>query len=325
MRTHELEFFRREVEPGLPDRVFDAHCHLLAPEQTEVRLPDGVVPPVNRDAYHRDLEQLHGSKTRGALYIPFPGKREGIAAANEWIGAAVSESAGSDRGLFLVTPEDDPEWVRDEVSRLSLHGLKCYHVYAANKPTWNADVSEFLPEALVRVADEERWVITLHLVKSRAVADPSNQQWIRRTCERYPGMTLILAHNARGFQPAHTLQGLPALADLPNLWCDTSANCESMATLAAIRALGPERVMYGSDYWVSHMRGRSVAAGDSFLWLYEDTPVWGEKHTRIDPVLVGLEHLRSVEWACWAGGLTPAEKAGVYHDNAARLFGLNVA
>ncbi|MDP7637609.1 MAG: hypothetical protein QF577_08690, partial [Phycisphaerae bacterium] len=106
---------------------------------------------------------------------------------------------------------DDPEWVRQEVKRLGLHGFKCYHLFAATSPTWEADIPAYLPEPLVKVADDEGWGITLHLVKARAVADPSNIQWIRRYCENYPNMTLILAHSARGFQPAHNLEGLPQL------------------------------------------------------------------------------------------------------------------
>jgi len=80
--------------------------------------------------------------------------------------------------------------------------------------------------------------------------------------------------------------------------------------------------MYGSDLPVSHFRGRSVAAADSFLWLYGETPVWGEKHARVDPVLIGLEHLRSLKWACWSVGLSDAAVEDIFYHNAARLFGV---
>ena len=78
--------------------------------------------------------------------------------------------------------------------------------------------------------------------------------------------------------------------------------------------------MYGSDFPVSHLRGRSLCAADSFLWLYEDTPVWGEKYGRVDPVLVGLEQLRSLKWACWSERLTDSQVEDVFWNNAAALF-----
>lgn len=174
----------------------------------------------------------------------------------------------------------------------------------------------------MRVADAEGWVITLHVVRSRAVADPSNLHWIRRYCERYPNMKLILAHSARGFQPAHNLEGLPRLEGLENLYFDTSANCEPLAHQAIIRIMGYHKLMYGTDLPVSHLRGRSLGAADSFLWLDEDSPAWASKHQRIQPVLVGLEHLRSIKWACWSERLNDSAVEDIFWNNAAALFGV---
>jgi hypothetical protein len=80
--------------------------------------------------------------------------------------------------------------------------------------------------------------------------------------------------------------------------------------------------MYGSDLAISHMRGRSLGAGDSFLRVYEGTPVWGEVHTKIDPVLIGLEHLRSIKWACWSETLSDPQVEDVFWNNAAGLMGV---
>jgi len=176
------------------------------------------------------------------------------------------------------------------------------------------------PESIVKVADEEGWVITLHLVKSRAVADPANITCIRHYCENYPNMKLILAHSARGFQPAHNLEGLPQLTGLDNLYFDTSANCEPCAHQAVIRIIGHDKLMYGSVLPCSHERGRSLSASDSFVWLYEDTPVWGEKHSLVNPVLIGLEHLRSIKWACWSERLSDSQVEDIFWNNAARLL-----
>ncbi len=172
------------------------------------------------------------------------------------------------------------------------------------------------------VGDQEGCVVTLHMVRSRSAADPGNIHWIREYCRRYPNLTLILAHSARGFQPAHNLEGLPQLRGLDNLYFDTSANCEPIAHQAILRILGHRHLMYGTDFPVSHLRGRSLGASDSFLWLYAETPVWGEKHARIDPVLIGLEHLRSLEWACWSERLGDGAVEDIFWNNAARLFGL---
>ena len=321
-RDHDRAFFTRELDSFLPDRIYDAHCHVWRPEF----IPWGVFGDeevAGWEEYSAYMTDIHGDRPTCAMFIPFvtADRIDQQLAANEWAAKQVHKHP-LNRGNFFIKPDDDPEWVREHVQRLGLHGLKCYHTMSKTSPTWEADIQSFLPETLIRVADEEGWFITLHMVKSRAVADPANISCIRHYCETYPNMNLILAHSARGFQPCHNLEGLPKLTGLDNLWFDTSANCEPMAHQAIIRIIGHDKLMYGSDFMVSHHRGRSLGTGDSFIWLYENTPVWGEKHLKLDPILVGLEHLRSLKWACWSEKLSDTQVEDIFWNNAARLFKL---
>ncbi len=316
------EFYRREIESFLPDRIYDAHTHLWCHDCV-----DWTVPGSSRDVglaeYNRLMEDLHGQRSTNAMFIPFttsmePSSRQ---TANAWVAEHVAVDEAN-RGIFFIHPEDDPEWVRQEVRRLGLSGLKCYHTMSGVEPTWDADIESFLPEPLVAVANEEGWVITLHMVKSRAVAEAANIACIRRYCETYPNMRLILAHSARGFQPSHNLEGLPQLTGLDNLYFDTSVNCEPIAHQAIIRIIGHDKLMYGTDLPVSHFRGRSLSAADSFIWLHEETPVWGEKHMKVAPVVVGLEHIRSLKWACWSERLSDSQVEDIFYNNAARMLGV---
>ena len=111
-------------------------------------------------------------------------------------------------------------------------------------------------------------------------------------------------------------------SSLSNLYFDTSANCEPIAHQAIIRIIGHQKLMYGTDIPVSHLRGKSVSVGDTFLWLYENSPVWGEKHQSIKPVLIGVEHLRSLKWACWSEKLSDKQVEDIFWNNAAELFGI---
>ena len=316
------EFFAREIDAFLPDRVFDAHTHLWKQSFVPWSIAGGPAD-VGHAEYLQLMQDIHPNREAGALFIPSV-QTDGSGSftpPNEWVAEASAQSDAC-RHLFFIRPEDDPEWVRQEVKRLGAHGLKCYHTMAPTQPTWEADIPAYLPEQHVRIAHEEKLVITLHMVKARAVADPSNQHWIRHYCEQYPDMRLILAHSARGFQPAHNLEGLAALSGLDNLYYDTSANCEPIAHQAIIRLCGHHKLMYGTDLPVSHGRGRSLSAADAFLWLYADSPVWGEKHMAIQPVLTGFEHLRSLKWACWSEKLSDAQVEDIFWHNAAELFGV---
>jgi len=318
----DLAFFDRELASFLPDHVFDAHAHLWRKEHSGWSL-DGMPDNLGLAEYSERMEEIHPGRQRGGLMIPFADVLidDATARANRFVAEEIDGNA-SYFADFFISPRDDPEWVQQEVRRLGMRGIKCYHTFADCDSTWEADIPEYLPESIVKVAHEENLVITLHIVKSRGVADPANIHWIRHYCETYPNMKLILAHSARGFQPSHNLEGLPQLRGLDNLYFDTSVNCEPIAHQAIIRNMGHEKLMYGSDFPVSHMRGLSLGAADSFLWIYEGNIAWEASYAKIPAVLVGLEHLRSIKWACWSEHLKDTAVEDLFYNNAARLFGL---
>jgi glutamate-1-semialdehyde 2,1-aminomutase len=322
MARHDREFFSRELESFVPQQVADAHCHWWTGTSGTADALGGVELPQEsgREPYLRLIDDILPGREVFALAIPTPWAPD---KDNEsrWLAREAAAGAGF-ASAVMVAPEDDPERVRDMVRSSGAAALKCYHSYSDREPTWQAELPDYLPEALVRIAHEEELAIILHLVRDRGPADPSNLHWIRTYCTRYPRMRLVLAHSARAFQPSHALEALSGLADLANLYFDCSANCEAMAHLAVIRHCGHERLMYGSDFPVSHHRGRSVGAADSFIWLYEQTPVWEADYVNISPVYIGLEHLRSLKWACWAAGLTDTQIEGIFVNNARRVLGI---
>jgi len=238
LREEDREVFARELEGFVPERVLDAHAHLYQAhwwEDPPAHVMAGP-PEVGLSVYREQMQWiLPGREVQGYHFAyPFPttdGER--LRAANAWVaGEVAKEPAG--RGQLLVRPTDDPEWVREQVRALGLRGLKPFCFYAPVPDTLQAEIPDYLPEALMAVADQEGWTITLHLVRSRGVADASNQHWLRRYCERFPDAQIILDHCARGFNPYHVLEGLPQLAGLGNLWLDTSAVCSSLAVTAAL-------------------------------------------------------------------------------------------
>ncbi len=314
------EFYQRELATFIPDRVFDAHTHIWREDLAQWPI-ESDFKSIGYREYRALMDDLHPGRDLAALFLPVFEEKPLIPQGNLWVSQQLAKDRRC-RGLFFIQPEDDPDWVCEQVRALGLHGLKCYHTMASSDPTWSAEIPEYLPERLVAVANREGWVITLHVVKSRAMADPGNIHWVRDYCQKYPNMKLILAHSARGFQPSHNLEGLPKLADLPNVYFDTSTNCEPIAHDAIIRTFGHQKLMYGTDLPVCHMRGRSVGAADSFLWLYKDSPVWKEKHCSLPPVLIGLEHLRSLKWACWSARLGDSAVEDIFWNNAAKLLGV---
>jgi glutamate-1-semialdehyde 2,1-aminomutase len=185
----------------------------------------------------------------------------------------------------------------------------------------NAQIDEFAPDWMWELLHEVQGVLMLHIVRDDAIDDPGNQRTLRRLCRAYPRARLILAHVARSFNYRHARRGLHVLADLDNAVVDTSAVGEAGAYRAALTILGPQRVLWGSDFAVSEMRGRCVAIGSRFFWLHRE--VLQPEHqapAQIGLTLVGIESLLCLREACEDAGLTQSDLEDLFLRNALRTL-----
>jgi glutamate-1-semialdehyde 2,1-aminomutase len=318
------ELFDRELESFVPATIFDAHAHWYRADH----FSSGSAPPLVQSgppvagsaAFDRAIQQLMPNRRIEGLFFPYPHAQLDVAASNEFLHQELLGRPGS-RGQMLITPGHDPEFIRETVRRCSFVGLKCYHVYSPHRPTFDSRIEEFLPESQVRVAHEEGLSITLHMVRPRALADVANQETIRHYCERYPNMRLILAHAARGFNAHHTILGINSLRGLSNVWFDTSAVTDCGAIEAIVHTFGHKRILYGSDFPVSHLRGRCVGLGDSFLWISPDNTNLEVPYAKLELALVGHEALRTLKVAAMSTRLTDSQVEDIFCNNGTELCG----
>jgi glutamate-1-semialdehyde 2,1-aminomutase len=314
-----------ELQSFLPQRIFDVHAHLYRAEWANIPSPNLLTEgPGGADVatwrQHLAL-QVGDGRLAGGLFMPYPILRpEHIDDENRWLLGQVAAEAAS-RGLIVVAPDSSQAQVETLLQHPGCAGFKPYHTHSSERPTMHASLASFLPEWVWQLADAHRLVITLHMVKALALADPDNQREIAAMCRRYPGAKLILAHAARGFHAPNTVKGLAALRGIDNVWFDTSGVCEATALTAIVREFGPRRLLFGSDFPVSQIRGKCVTVGDGFLWLYPQTLDWDEASSLCHPALVGLESLRAIREMAGDVGLNADDLQDIFCDNAMRLLG----
>ncbi len=307
----------------LPKRVFDAHAHLYRlrdlPEPPPAFLLEGpakVTPRVWRGRLER---QIGRGRITGGLLMPYPTPGCDVALLNRRLLEDLERDEAS-VGALLVAPECDRDELVAALEHPRVVALKPYHCFSPRANTQDSTIEEYLPEWAWRLAHERGLVIVLHVVRHRALSDPDNQRTIIAMCRRYPNARLQLAHAARGFHAPNTVRGIAAIEGLDNIWFDSSGICEAAALVAILRTFGPSRLMFGSDFPVSDIRGRCVTVGDGFVWLYPESLDWPSIHPPVRASLVGLESLRALREAAETVGLSRAELRQIFHGAARDLY-----
>lgn len=312
------------LEGFIPDEIYDIHTHPYEPSH----FAPEAWPWINQGGRlgckeHRDaLLRYMPVKTIHGLYFGMPHKTAKRVEMNEFVLDETRNNGSSlSRTLKVVAPGDDRKQVADELRAGIYCGIKVYHVYADRPDTMNAHIHEFAPEWMWEILNETQGILMLHIVRSGAIDDPDNQREIRRLCRTYPRMKLVLAHIARSFNYRNARNGLHTIADLDNVVVDTSAICETESFRAVLEALGPRRILWGSDFAVSEARGRCVTTGSYFYWLFPDAIANAEKAaTHNEMTLVGIESLLNLRELSEDAGLTSSDIKDIFLNNSLRLL-----
>ncbi|MCX6993290.1 MAG: aminotransferase class III-fold pyridoxal phosphate-dependent enzyme [Kiritimatiellaeota bacterium] len=310
----------REVQAFLPDTLLDAHAHLY--RRADLKLPPGNWLPKGPDeatiaVWRRSLVPYTGeARLKGGLFIAMPFvKPDDMPKVNKWLLDQIADLPLA-KCLAIVAPKSLPAQFKGLLENPRFAGFKPYHLYSSEKPTWQSSPAEYIPEWAWKMANERGLIITLHMVKDAALADPVNTKYIREHCRRYPNARLILAHAARGFHAPNTVKGLAALQGIENVWFDTSAICEAMPLVAILEAFGPRRLLWGSDFPVSETRGKCVTLGNGFEWLTPDS-LKGDQGRLLS---VAVESFRALKEAADSFGLDAEDLRDICAENLMRLL-----
>lgn len=312
-----------ELTSFVPEKFYDIHAHWY--RKADLNAPENSFwnsgPEIAGHEQWKDYTQQLLPKTSllGGLFFPAPLPKVNLSAANQFLFDELEKSTLS-RGLMLVKPETSQKELELGLSHAKVVGFKPYHVYGTETPTSQSGITGFLPEPIWARAHEHGAVIMLHIMKDKALLDPQNCEDIRRLCLTYPNVKLILAHCGRSFHAVHA-EGAKFLNSIPNIWFDMSGICEMQAILPILKYFGPEKLMFGTDFPVSQIRGKCISIGNGFIWLDENNCNWDQAWGK--PTLVGLESLNALKEAANNFGLDKSDLGLIFWGNAMHLLGLN--
>lgn len=311
-----------QLSEFLPDKIFDVHAHIYRIPDLNISQAGFLAKGPAEVSYKvwktRITELICGKELSGGLFFPMPTEKCDLKSANNFLLSQIKDEELS-RGLVMVSPDTNPEELSFLLKQPGIVGMKPYHLFSKEKPTWESSLSGFFPEWQMELANAHGSIVMLHIVKDGAIADPENIKDIRNMCVRYPGIKLVLAHAARCFHAPHATKGIKNLRGLENIWFDLSGICEPEALMVILKEFGPRKLMWGSDFPISQIRGKSVTMGNGFAWLDENFCNW-EKSEFANPILVGIESVRAMKLAADEFGLNKTDIQDIFYENANRLL-----
>lgn len=329
-------FWHEYLEDWLPRRIFDAHTHVDDPRFRIVEMSEQ-----KRRQYwiNEVMEPIAAADAARCQSVVLPGREYSCLCFGSVSLDFDIEGENADlqvecmrRGwyrLAVLLPQWSAERVERELAQPRVIGAKVYYGLIGNDPATRdkyleASIFDFLPHHQLEVLDQRRVWVTLHVPKADRLGHPANIAEIKDIRRRYPHIVLVIAHLGRNYTMSHAEQSLPQLADDEGLRFDLSAVMNPEVIHFALRTLGAERLIYGSDNPIFYMRGRQQRSGTSYT-NRTSYPFHFNRDREPPEVEAGYtlymyEALYAIQQACMSAGIDRREVEAIFEGNARRLI-----
>jgi uncharacterized protein len=338
LKQVDTECYENSIRDFIPDKIIDIHTHVYTRELLkEDEKSDGRVASwPERVASENPIEDLidtYHLMFPGKAVIPLifttPVKLKDLDKANDLISNICSTNQAY--GLIL----DTPEWSSDELERKLLngnfHGVKVYLNFApAYIPGKEIRIFDFLPHHHLSVLNRHGKIVMLHIPRDGRLKDPVNLAQIIEIEKHYPDIKLIIAHVGRAYCPEDVGNAFETLSVTKNVMFDFSANTNLWVFEQLINAVGPKRILFGSDLPITRMRMKRICENGQYVnivpeGLYGD--VSNDKNMReISGKEAGqltffmYEEISAFRHAAIATGLSESDIQDVFYNNALQIL-----
>jgi predicted TIM-barrel fold metal-dependent hydrolase len=331
------EFYQERLANFLPSQLIDIHAHIWlrdfeiadGPAERGAQWAGKVAAENTSESLIQEYRQMLPMQQVTPLVFGLPSRRIDVAANNRWVHEQAHKYDFP--SLLVSTPEMTPSELENQVKQGGFRGLKPYLDFAPlHLPSDSITIFDFLPHTHLEVADANNWIVMLHIPRSKRLKDPINLMQMLEIEHSYPRLKLVIAHIGRAYCLADLGNAMQELHKSEKLFFDFSANTNVEVMDALIKCVGSQRILFGSDMPITHMRMRRICEDGSYINLVppgiygdiSDDPhmraVSPEEGKRLSFFL--YEQLFAFRIAAEMNNLASSDVEDIFYRNAMRLL-----
>jgi len=327
--------YEEKIKDFLPEKIVDIHTHIWLKEFKEkqqdrvVKWPAMVVDENPVEHLIESYKLLLPGKEVTPLLFNSPSKDYDIDALNDYV--STSAKRYKLPSLMLCRPEWTAEEFARKLKESNFLGAKPYLTFTPDYiPRQEIRIFDFMPHHQLNVLNSTGKILILHIPRDARLKDPVNLQQMLEIERLYPNIRLVIAHVGRAYCPTDIGDAFKILAKTEKMNFDISANTNAIVFRHLIEAVGPDRIVFGSDLPIVRMRMRRICEKGVYInlvpkGLYGD--VSGDKNMRevssseaekltfflYEEILAFLDAARKTE-------LCPVDMEKVFYSNASALI-----
>ena len=339
VKAVDRDFYQQRLEGFLPGKLIDIHTHVWLDQfqsEEKEQAPRAVTWPqrVALDNSIEDLQEtnrlmLPGKRVTPLIFGMALSLKDDLEGGNEYV-RQCGQKHNAPALIFA-----DPKWSAVEFEKRiaagHFLGAKVYLTRSDPKiAEGDIQIYDFLPPHQLKVLDKHGLIVMLHIPRRDRLRDRLNLTQMIDIEKRYQGVNVIIAHVGRAYCPEDVGNAFEVLAETRKMRFDISANTSAENFELLIRAVGPRRILFGSDLPTTRMRMRRACEQGQYInevpqGLYGNVStdphmreVEGEKAARLTFFL--YQEVDAFRHAALKTGLKCSDIDDVFYRNSAEML-----
>ena len=207
------------------------------------------------------------------------------------------------------------------------YGLKPYPGFIAAYKGAENTIYDFLPHSHLAVLNRQKKAVILHLPRRDRFADRANIRELLEIRQKYPDITIILAHLGRSFCPYYLREGMDIMGDdINGFYFDTSAVINPDVYRLAFEKLDRTRMMFGTDAPILYWHGKRSWTERVYQNLCRENYCWNRHIEGAERegkyVFVMYEQMNNILNVMDEFVFTDDEKHAFFAGNAKKVMGI---